>query len=183
MNCVYIENYIEKDKADALYELIIQYKGWEQRDAPRKELYFALYDVPYTYGRGRGIRTYHPEIGYPIWMTRLWHEISETCKTSFDACFLNRYDNQYEHIGWHSDNADILDDYSPIAIYSVGYTRIFKTRLLNGDDEKEYELQHNSVLIMPPHFQETHQHKIIKPGRYQDISRVSFTFRKLKYDN
>lgn len=41
----------------------------------------------------------------------------------FNGCFLNKYDNQHQHLGWHADDFVGMDADAPIAVMSFGAER------------------------------------------------------------
>lgn len=46
-----------------------------------------------------------------------------TASCDFNACFLNKYDDQHQHLGWHADNFEGMDPKAPIAVMSFGAER------------------------------------------------------------
>lgn len=151
---------------------------WEQREAPRKEAFYSTRNEPYTYGSGRGVRTYHPKASnYYVDIIRDELERDLNCK--LEACFLNYYLTQKDHLGWHADDSDVLDMTRPIAVVTFGVERYiwFKE---NGSTEMEKLLLHDgSLLTMKPGMQLTHQHRIPKHDRHCG-ERISLTYRGLK---
>jgi alkylated DNA repair dioxygenase AlkB len=157
---------------------------WEQREAPRSEAYYALHNVPYTYGRGVGERTYHPHTPFStfskilqgIWLTQFGLE-------PLELLFCNRYADQHQHLGWHADDSPSVDPARPIVVITFGAERKikFKKRTLTptSDDEVfDLVLGHGSVLTMKPGMQQTHLHRIPKHDRPCG-PRISLTFRGL----
>jgi len=41
----------------------------------------------------------------------------------FNGCFLNKYDDQHQHLGWHADDFAGMDPDAPIAVMSFGAER------------------------------------------------------------
>ena len=37
---------------------------------------------------------------------------------AYNVCFLNRYDDQRNHLGWHADDSPEMDHDHPIAVVS-----------------------------------------------------------------
>lgn len=175
----YIPNYASSDAADWIYTELMKL-DWEQRDdAPRMEYYCNDTDVPYTYGKGAGIRTYYP---------RPWHACIREVRTYleinfgyvFDVCFLNRYDNSSNWLGWHSDDSPEMDPARPIVTASFGQERDIEFRNIADPTIKErLTLGHGSIAIMAPGMQETWQHRIPKCG-FVAKPRISLTFRGYK---
>lgn len=156
---------------------------WERREStPRREYYSNDFPVPYTYGVGRGVRTYLPQ-PYHAEVTKIREAIEKITGTVFEVCFLNGYANQSDHLGWHADDSPEMDDARPIAIVSLGAEREIwfrKNPLLveTGADNPidKIKLEHGSLCLMLPEMQDTHQHRIPKAGNICG-SRVSLTFR------
>lgn len=163
--------------------------GWVQHEGvPRREYYVnRLADPkPYTYGSGRGIRTYQPQPMHDL-IDMVWGAAEEAAGCEFDVCFLNGYRDSRDQLGWHSDDSPEMDDARPIAIVTLGAEReiwfrpIPPARVIRSIDptapEPEKLLLHSgSICLMRPGMQDTHQHRIPKAGHITG-PRVSFTFR------
>ncbi len=152
---------------------------WERRGStPRSEYYInTLGDIPYKYGSGQGVREYLPRPMHPIIKSML-HELKVmTGGVTFDVCFLNRYHNQSDHLGWHADDSPEMDDTRPIAIVSLGVEReIWFRSIANPQDLYKKKLEHGSLCLMSAGMQDTHQHRIPKAG-FECGERISLTFR------
>lgn len=162
---------------------------WERRvDAPRGEYYINDVGEPYTYGNGIGRRTYlpHPYHAAVLAIRKQLEEYvvtsfawSKPVKPVFEVCFLNRYLNQSDQLGWHSDSSPEMDDERPIATISLGVEREIWFRP-NGKENLEkitkLKLGNGSMCLMHPGMQDTHQHRIPKAG-FQCGERISLTFR------
>jgi alkylated DNA repair dioxygenase AlkB len=96
--------------------------SWERRGStPRSEYYVnRLGPIPYTYGVGAGKREYLPKPTHPL-IEEIFATLLRETKVSFDVCFLNRYHNQSDHLGWHADDSPEMDDLRPIAIISLTF--------------------------------------------------------------
>lgn len=100
---------------------------------------------------------------------------------SFEVCFLNRYLDQSDHLGWHADDSPEMDDARPIAVISLGVEREiwFRPIPVKGEPPQEVSkvrLGHGSLFLMHPGMQETHQHRIPKASSLCG-ERISLTFR------
>lgn len=174
---VYIPNFI-KDPAGMLAALQAGLE-WERRDdAPRSEYYCNDFPEPYVYGRGAGRRTYHPRPYSPeILASR--KQLEDHAKCVFEVCFLNRYLNQSDQLGWHSDSSPEMDDARPIATISLGVEREIWFRPLGEENLQKItklKLGNGSLCLMLPGMQDTHQHRIPKAS-FQCGERISLTFR------
>jgi alkylated DNA repair dioxygenase AlkB len=151
--------------------------AWVRRDnTPRMEYYINSVNVPYTYGKGEFARTYEPQ---PMDMTLsiIKASVEVRFNTTFEVCFLNRYLNQKDHLGWHSDNSPEMDDSRPIAIVSFGVERdIWFRPIGSSDDITKLKLGNGSLCLMAPGMQDTHQHRIPKAS-FHCGERISLTFR------
>lgn len=175
MNPIYIPGFVASPD-DTLRRLGSEL-DWERReDAPRSEYYCNDTPEPYAYGRGRGRRTYevrpwHPEI------LAIRSKLEAECSCIFDTCFLNRYLNQRDHLGWHADDSPEMDDARPIVSVSLGVEREIWVRAKpKGQEIRKYKLGHGSAFIMPPGFQDAYMHQIPKAS-FACGERISLTFR------
>ena len=149
-------------------------------NTPRFECWMNDYNLPYTYGTGRGVRTYEP--------LRFWtpevntvREILDTAfNTTFDCCFVNGYIDEKHQLGWHADDSPEMDPAHPIASVSFGAARDiwFRKNGEKGMATKGVNLSHGSVVMMRAGMQAEWEHRIPKAS-YPCGPRISMTFRKL----
>nr|WP_234480449.1 alpha-ketoglutarate-dependent dioxygenase AlkB [Paraburkholderia aspalathi] len=163
--------------ADAAYARLRDELDWERRDStPRMEYYSNDILVPYAYGEGRGRRSYEPKPWHPV-VLAIRDVLTARTKDAYEVCFLNYYADQSQHLGWHSDDDDTMDDARPIAIVSLGVEREIWFR--RKDEKGVHEavtLGHGSLCLMAPGMQDTHDHRIPKAG-FECGGRISLTFR------
>ena len=152
--------------------------AWERRDTtPRSEYYCNDFDVPYTYGRGAGQRTYEPQPYHPVIMD-IRRSIEARTGTVFEVCFLNGYKDGSDQLGWHADDSPEMDDARPIAIVSLGAEREIYFRQQNDKlGVHKLSLASGSLCLMAAGMQDTHFHRIPKSSRSNCGPRVSLTFR------
>lgn len=82
-------------------------------------------------------------------------------------------------MGYHSDQTDILEADTGIAIVSLGETRSLKFRnIANPEQFLTYELPSGSLIYMTQAVQANWQHAI--PKSDTNNGRISLTFRKIK---
>lgn len=163
-----------KDPNEALHIL------WNELDwlrvAPRREYYCHDTNKPYTYGSGRGVRTYQAQFYHPLLKAHR-QQLEDFTNTSFEVLFLNGYEDGRDHLGNHSDKSDPK---KPIAIITLGAERdILFTRKDQVDDKSKrvrLKLESGSLCLMLPGMQEDWYHQIPKAG-YICGPRVSETFR------
>ena len=172
--------YIDTKWANHTVDTFLKRIEWYERTNTRKEAFLSVNVDPYTYGSGLGVRTYHPK-PFPDWMLELKEYTENIANSRFDLCFLNRYDDQFQHLGWHADDSDSQDMDSPIVVQSFGAERDIFMRPNGGgpDTIERLRLQNGSTFIMLPGMQLTHQHRIPKHSAPCGV-RVSLTWRKLK---
>lgn len=133
----------------------------------------------YTYGSGRGVRTYS-SISYHPTVTAMQGTLNNSHNSNYNVCFLNRYDSRENHLGWHADDSPGMDHKHPIAVVSFGQEREIWWRENGYKGEippsQRQLLGHGSLFVMPAGFQMTHQHRIPKGDRNM-LPRVSLTYR------
>jgi alkylated DNA repair dioxygenase AlkB len=156
--------------------------SWVNRDdAPRDECFMSDWtDKPYTYGSGRGVRTYLP-IEYSETVSFIRARVAALTGVHYEACFSNKYEGPRKHLGWHADDSDSIDHNVGIAVVSFGAEREiwFRENFARGQEAiVKRALPHGSLIVMPAGFQQTHQHRIPKHGA-ECGPRISLTFRKL----
>lgn len=174
---------------DVAFDRLWRELNWEEREgAPRREYYCNTFQVPYTYGSGAGVRTYHPQPWHPV-IQSIREDLEKVTGTTFDVCFLNGYRDGRDQLGWHSDNSPEMDDDRPIAIVSLGAEReIWFRPMVNEGGHLMVELvppapvsklslANGSLCLMLPGMQDTHQHRIPKSSLNICGPRISLTFR------
>lgn len=160
----------------------LQKLDWEHRDAPRQEFYCNDFAEPYVYGKGLGQRTYYPK-PYTAEILALRSIAQDAAEAPLEVCFLTRYMNQKDQLGWHADDSPEMDDARPIVIVSLGVEREIWFRPKPGAPREailaapeKLKLQHGSVCVMMPGMQDTWQHRIPKAS-FEWGERISLTFR------
>lgn len=155
---------------------------WDNRTSARQEIFFATVTDPYTYGTGEFARTYVPR---PMdkKVFEIGEEIAEACNfLDYELCFMNRYTNEKQQLGWHADDAESIDHTRPIAVVSLGAERELWIKPIGGthEDVEKVKLAHGSLLLMRPGMQFTHYHRIPKHDR-PCTDRISLTYRGFKH--
>lgn len=155
--------------------------AWEQRREARKEYFMAPTEgMVYTYGTPPHDESYTSKPWHPN-VAEIMEVINGEFETNYNVCFLNRYDNAQQALGWHSDDSPGMRHDHPIAVVSFGEPREIWVREKGAKGvipkEDRFLLRSGSLFIMPPGFQETHQHRIPKGDRPMG-PRVSLTFRR-----
>ena len=172
----YVNSFITNP--DELFNSLKTELVWVHRDAtPRMEYYVNSVNVPYTYG-SKFPRTYEPQNDHFAIKT-IRDAVEKFLDTKFEVCFLNRYLNQSDHLGWHADDSPEMDDDRPIAIISLGVEREIWFRQNESDEIIKQKLAHGSLCVMSKGMQDTHKHRIPKAG-FMCGERISLTFRGYK---
>lgn len=177
MTPLYIPNAFDYVTIDA----IASSTPWIQVTDARLECFMSHSTETYTYGEGRGVRTYTP-VPYSSIVNEIQDELNRTKfdTYAYNVCFLNRYDNAQMQLGWHSDDSPGMNHDHPIAVVSFGQAREIWWREIGQTGviprNQRQLLEHGSVFIMPAGMQRTHQHRIPKGDREMAM-RVSLTFR------
>jgi alkylated DNA repair dioxygenase AlkB len=175
-----MENFSSKREAFTYGNDLDNEVEWVRRDrTPRQEAFYSKLNAPYTYGSGGFARTYYPSLDIPPLLASLWFVLERDYGTKYEACFLNKYEHAREHLGWHADDSDVIDDSRPIAVISFGAERELWFRP-NSDTfaVEKLLLETGSLCIMHAGMQDTHQHRI--PKHHAECgTRISLTFRGL----
>ena len=162
---------------------------WIQVTDARLECFMSMTTRTYTYGEGRGVRTYTP-VAYSPLVLDIQRQLNRDDISGLDGaaqdvfrynvCFLNRYDNAAMQLGWHSDDSPGMDHDHPIAVVSFGQPREiwWRERGQPGTTpaDRRQLLEHGSIFVMPAGMQRTHEHRIPRGDKPMSV-RVSLTYR------
>lgn len=187
---IYLPGFYVGDPAQMLHELN-HGVPFEDRTHARSECFMSEPDPEsgarrlYTYGVGPSARTYEAAPFHP-WVRDLGVQLNLASgfgtPLGYNVCVLNRYRDEKQALGWHSDDSPEQDLDHPIAVVSFGAPREIWTRPIGAKGvvpaEDRYLLEPGSLFIMPGGYQNTHQHRIPKPFGKCGL-RISLTFRKL----
>ena len=147
MKPIYIENFAV-DFAD---EALGPSMGWTRRTDTRKEQFWATTDQHYSYGTGRGVRSYSSVPEHPI-VTAIRRRLLYF-GTRHNVCFGNRYEDERQHLGWHSDDSPSLDPNHWIDVVTFGWCREIQIRPLGFKgqipSEWRFPLANGSLFRMP----------------------------------
>lgn len=176
MNILYKSNIIEAP--DDAYDKLLNELAWVHADTklPRKEYYVHNEGLDYTYGNPHYARTYTSQETHPV-IESIRSELKDWLGTDFDVVFLNLYENEKNHLGWHADDSPEMSDDHSIVTVSLGAEREIWFRENGSKDVDKKLLAHGSALAMLPGMQDTHEHRIPKCG-HPCGPRISLTYRK-----
>jgi alkylated DNA repair dioxygenase AlkB len=124
--------YFRSGFRDTALDDVLHSTPWIQVTDARLECFMSAATGTYTYGEGRGVRTYTP-VPYSSLVLDIQHQLNRDDIGGLDGamrdvftynvCFLNRYDNASMQLGWHSDDSPGMDHEHPIAVVSFGQPR------------------------------------------------------------
>ncbi|WP_121975326.1 alpha-ketoglutarate-dependent dioxygenase AlkB, partial [Acinetobacter stercoris] len=143
---------------------------WDERMLARKT---ASYGKAYNYSQIN-----YDETPFPDELTPLIHQLKNQLNFQPNNCLINYYENGKSRMGWHSDQIDILETDTGIAIISLGAERILKFRNIRDKNQtREYFLNSGSLIYMNQNVQKLWQHSI--PKCDVENGRLSLSFRKI----
>lgn len=169
----------ELSKDDSYIEYLKNLK-WLKVKNLREEIFMSNTQRVYKYGR---MDYEYKSIPFDNKINSLMQTINDICGFKLNVCILNKYDSEKNALGWHSDDSPEIDQNHAIVIVSYGEEREiwWKEKNYKGVIPKENRqlLEHRSVFIMLPGFQEKFVHKI--PKHHKPCgTRISLTFRRFK---
>jgi alkylated DNA repair dioxygenase AlkB len=166
---IFVDNFIENP--NELFDTLRLNVEWDERMAARKT---ASFGKAYNYS----------QIEYPFQefipeLVEINQKINAVIGFEPNNCLINYYLDGKSKMGYHSDQIDILEPNTGVAIISVGAPRILKFRnILNRELFESYELTPGSLIYMTQEVQEIWQHSI--PQSNTEDGRISITLRKIK---
>jgi alkylated DNA repair dioxygenase AlkB len=178
---LYCKNFLEKDYIQPLEDSLLKL-DWETKRTARHEYFMSDNLIKYSYGNRMGAEEY---ISKPMtgMVGNLMNLINVNLKSNLNACFLNKYDDEKQHLGWHADDFQKMSGDEPITVVSFGAEREIwlKNQEDKGNipDDQKILLNRGSLFIMPAFYQEDNFHKIPKHNRPCGW-RISLTFRSFK---
>ena len=128
-------------------------------------------DASYTYS---GLRL--EPLPWTALLLELRAAVEAVCGYRFNSVLLNRYRNERDSMGMHSDDEPELGDNPVIASLSYGTARTFVLRHKNNKQTVRLPLQDGSLLLMSGQLQKNWLHGINKSTRSLG-ERVNLTFR------
>lgn len=165
----HIDNFI--DNSNELFDFLTTNVNWDSRMTARKT---ASFGKAYNYS----------QIDYPYqeFLPEL-EIINKKLKTVIgfepNNCLINYYLDGKSKMGYHSDQTDILETDTGIAIVSLGETRTLKFRnIANPEQFLTYDLTACSLIYMTQEIQKGWQHSI--PKSDTENGRISLTFRRMR---
>jgi alkylated DNA repair dioxygenase AlkB len=165
----YLDNFLIDP--EGFFEFLKNQVTWDERMTTRKT---ASYGVAYNYS----------QMNYPF--RAMIPELKVICEkvqtvTDFEPnnCLINYYLDGKSKMGFHSDQTDILEKDSGVAIISLGQPRILRFRNIHAKEQiVDFELGSGSLLYMTQAVQLEWEHAV--PKSDNNDGRISLTLRKIK---
>lgn len=178
---IYAKKY--DSRAEGMESHLTSNLDWITVKTARSEYFMSDLKREYSYGnRHTDDQKYYSKPFCPL-VKELMGHINEAYDCKFNVCFLNKYDNEQQHLGWHADDFEGMRKDQPIAVVSYGAEREiwWKPKNQKGvvPDAQKQLLNKGSLWIMPAGFQDSYFHKIPKHSRPCG-PRISLTFRSFK---
>ncbi|NKB61458.1 MAG: alpha-ketoglutarate-dependent dioxygenase AlkB [Gammaproteobacteria bacterium] len=180
--CVLIERFLEKSRADHYFARIREQAQWSQpiirlfgKDIPSPRL-------SAWYGDKSAIYRYSGLYCDPLpWFDELFELrqlLQNYTNQSFNSVLLNLYRDGHDSMGRHSDNEPELGEDPCIASISLGQTRrfVFKHKHKKNCPPVSIHLEHGSLFLMGGETQRSWNHSLPKTTK-SISSRISLTYR------
>jgi alkylated DNA repair dioxygenase AlkB len=154
-----------------LFKLLRDTIVWDERMAARKT---ASFGKAYNYSQMS-----YPYQGFLPELEVVRASLDPVIGFAPNNCLVNYYTSGSSKMGYHSDQTDILEPGTGVAIVSLGATRTLKFRSI-ADPEAfmSFDLVDGSLIYMTQEVQDNWQHAILKSDN--DGGRISLTFRQIK---
>jgi len=177
----YKENFLGREEADKLKDILLKTAPWEQRTqkmydktviTPRLTAWYGGNDSSYDLdGNVSGTNAWTPEL------YALKERIEKEFGYQFNGVLLNLYRDNNDSVAWHRDKESRYGKRPVIASISLGQTRNFDFRKKDHHQSKySLPLPHGSLLIMKGDLQENWEHRIAK-SNIPMKERINLTFR------
>lgn len=146
------------------------YMGGQRVRVPRMEAWWG----PRAYAFGG--RVLYPRPRTPEVLAAVGSRVAVMTGERFDACFVNYYRDEHDHIPWHADDDAWIGPV--VASLSLGATRRFWLRKKRDHSAVvRGELHHGDLLVMQAGCQQEWEHRIPKEGSPRG-PRLNLTFRQ-----
>ena len=154
----------------AIFDELESSISWDERMTARKT---ASYGVAYNYSQ----MSYPFNPLLPV-LKQLCLDIEKQIGFEPNNCLINYYLDGKSKMGFHTDQVDILEQNTGVAIISLGQPRILRFRKIeNKEDIVDFTLSSGSLLYMTQAVQAEWEHAI--PKADTNLGRMSLTFRKI----
>lgn len=165
----FIPDFIPDPKA--LFSSLRDNVLWDERMLARKT---ASFGAAYNYSQMS-----YPFQTFTTELEAIVAQISTTLGFTPNNCLINYYLDGKSKMGFHSDQTDILEPGTGIAIVSVGETRTLRFKNIKTSTELiDFPLPAGSLIYMTQEVQDEWLHAI--PPSDTNNGRMSLTFRAIK---
>ncbi|HVU97938.1 MAG TPA: alpha-ketoglutarate-dependent dioxygenase AlkB [Puia sp.] len=156
---------------EILYDFLQSSVNWNESMIARKT---ASFGKAYNYSQMEyPFQAFLPELEY------MNKRIEGILGFTPNNCLINFYPNGKSSMGFHSDQTDILEAGTGVAIISLGEMRSLRFRNIADTSKiKNYDLPSGSLIYMSQEVQKLWQHSI--PKADTENGRMSLTFRRIK---
>lgn len=178
---LYYNNFLLKEKANDLYEILRQELDWKQYpitlfgktfSQPRLVAWYGQKGTQYRYSKTTLIAD-----GWTTELEEIQQSLQTVLGTNFNSVLANLYRDGQDSMGWHSDDEKELGPQPIIASLSLGATRKLQFRKkINKTEKAAVLLESGSLLIMQGNCQQEWQHQIAKTKTVNE-PRINLTFR------
>ena len=179
---LYLSDWLGKNSIANLREEVLAL-DWITKRTARHEYFMSVDERGYSYGNSFSGEEEYFSKPMTLAVDAVMLRLNEDLGANFNACFLNKYDDEKQHLGWHADDFEGMNPNEPIAVVSLGAEREI---WLKKQDEKgnipsdqKVLLEEGSLFVMPEGFQDEYFHRIPKHDRPCGW-RISLTFRSFK---
>ena len=164
----FIKNFV--DDSQELFEVLTKKIDWDERMKARKT---ASFGVAYNYSQIE-----YPDQAFIPELELILDKLENELGFRPNNCLVNYYIDGSSRMGFHSDQIDILEQNTGVAIVSIGQERTLRFRKIEDEEEKiDFNLNSGSLIYMNQEVQKKWQHAI--PKTKTEKGRISLTFRKI----
>lgn len=96
---------------------------WLTKRTARHEYFMSQTPTEYSYGNTGMGEEHYTSKPFTSEVLKLMFKLNEDLGSNFNGCFLNKYDSEKQHLGWHADDFEGMDPNQPIAVVSLGAER------------------------------------------------------------
>jgi hypothetical protein len=122
MKPIYIPPFISPQRIDVIEAELLSLE-WETKRTARSEYFMAMEPTDYSYGRQDDGISYMSK-PFSTHVKDLMRDVDfEFLEAGFNGCFLNKYEDEKNFLGWHADDFVGMDPAAPIAVMSFGAER------------------------------------------------------------
>jgi len=167
----YIDNFLVAH--DAIYDHLLANVDWDDRMTVRKT---ASYGMAYNYSQMS-----YPYRPFFLVLEDICRDLVPLIGFAPNNCLINYYPDGSSRMGFHSDQTDILEDDTDIAIVSLGTMRTLRFRnIADRSLIHDIDLSPGSLFCMNQQVQHEWQHAVLASDT--KTGRISLTFRRMRPD-